>query len=100
MDKQETKPSAMDEFKEIFSSYPKVVSALENKLKEKEETLIDVIQINGDHLHYAILIKGPTYWYGILTRDKQGNKSNLTRICNYLGIEEEIRNHGKDILWT
>jgi len=75
---------AMNELKYIFGYSPTIINTLETKLRENKETLIDYAQINGDHLHYSILVKGQSYFYGIWTKDEFGNMSKLTRICDYI----------------
>ena len=85
------KQDAMEKFREAFRSLPDVVEALEKTLEEREDTLTGVAQIHGDHLHMDILMKGPTYWYGIWIENGKGEKSKMTRVCDYLGIEIDDR---------
>ena len=87
----EINPLAMEKLKRTFESYPEVISLLEKTLQEKEETLVNYVQINGDHLHNAILEKGPTYWYGIWVQDKKGDISKLIRVCDYIGFGDVVR---------
>ncbi len=79
----------LEEFKREFSHNQEIIESLEKKLVEKEEEIIGFCQLNGDHLHYAIASKGPTYWYGIWVKDKHGNEPPMKRICNYLNPNKE-----------
>ena len=83
--KKRSKKDALARFKSVFSNYPTITQRLESQLQRREEILVDIVQINGDHLHYPILVKGPAYWYGIHTENKEGKLSELTRVCNYIG---------------
>lgn len=76
-------PNAWSELRERIHE-EKLLNLLEKKLKENGDELADWIQINGDNLHFDILAKGPPYWYAIYAKNKQGQISKMTRICDYL----------------
>ena len=96
MKKPKTSKAHMKELKEVFSDYPRIIKSLEEKLRKNKEVLIDFVQIHGDNITIGspLYLMGPTYWYGIYTKNKQGEEKQLTRICDYIGIGDKIRKKG------
>lgn len=76
-------PDALAELRERIGN-DEIIKSLEAKLKENGGELINWIQINGDVLHFDVLKRGPSYWYAVYLRNKQGETSKMTRICDYL----------------